>query len=110
MQKKLVRAFAAIIAIGFSLIVPTAANAVEAPSLITLSQANGTCVASRWNNQAKITCRKSHKYARAKIACRMWPDQYTAWIKNGTSYSGGCPFGVNDVKSGNPVTIEYGNP
>ena len=46
----------------------------------------------------------------ARIACGLWPDQATDWIKNGTSYSGGCPFGVNDVPSGNPVGLEAGNP
>jgi len=67
------------------------------------------CSAIQHSNQAKLSCTNSPVYVRAKIACRMWPDQYTAWIKNGTSYSSGCPFGVNDTASGNPVTMEIGN-
>ena len=99
----------AIAALGMFAAVPAAVYADEA---VTFSgtRVSVPCKATRHNNQAKITCKNSPRYARARIACGLWPGQATGWIKNGTSYSGGCPFGVNDVPSGNPVSLEAGNP
>ncbi|MFR0603730.1 hypothetical protein [Bifidobacterium pseudolongum] len=83
----------------------TTANAIQPYS----TRINVPCTAQQHSNQAKLTCTNSPVYVRAKIACRMWPDQYTGWIKNGVSYSGGCPFGMNDTASGNPVSMEVGS-
>lgn len=100
---------AAVAALGMFTAVPAVVYADEAVAFSRM-RVSVPCRAARHNNQAKITYKNSPRYAKAKIACRLWPDQYTGWIKNGTSYSGGCPLGVNDVPSGNPVSLEVGNP
>ena len=99
----------AVAALGMFATVPAAVYADEAVTP-TGARISVPCKATQHNNQAKITCKNSPRYARARIACGLWPGQATGWIKNGTSYSGGCPFGVNDVPSGNPVSLEVGNP
>ncbi|WEV52272.1 hypothetical protein [Bifidobacterium sp. ESL0704] len=107
MKKSPLKRILAVGTVGLMMLAGTTTSASAAEVGTVGPQYNVPCSVQQWSNQVRIHCSHSSRYARGKIACRSFPDQYTNWIKDGYSYSPGCPVGVNDLPGG-PVTIEVG--
>lgn len=102
--------FATLVAFSCAVAFPISLAIADGISVLGEDRVSVPCDAYHHSNQAKIVCRShSPRWVRATISCRLWFPQSTPWIKDGTAYSGGCIFGVNDTKSGNPVTMEIGD-